>query len=197
MYYPKSQIKPNLYTSGGTYKNTSTQEIYTGYYYETSSGEKFTGKSPQDGPNTLLIEIDLIQTQPLSSDFASLITTLTQDPSYKSTTPIERVIPTYNITIPTTKDYELGIFQRYFCKRNNELAYIEINKDTYQQLNLKDPKIAWDLYSAQSLLWQITGMKEQTYNANKSNVNLIETQQKWHGFSQYFKDKYLKYYLES
>jgi hypothetical protein len=74
---------------------------------------------------------------------------------------------------------------------------MEINKETYTQLNSKDPKIAWDLYSAQLISWQIQGTKETVYKANKNSTALIEQNQKWHGFSQYFKDQFSKYYLES
>ena len=38
-YYPKSQIKPNLYTNGGEYTLIDTGEIYKGYYFKTSTGK--------------------------------------------------------------------------------------------------------------------------------------------------------------
>lgn len=197
MYFPKSQIKTNLYTNGGEYINSSTKELYKGYYYEVSNGNKYTGNSPEDGPSILLIP-------PLNSDPDSNRDVVPiediKSTSYKNYNPtikpINRSLPSISITQPTTQDQQLGIFNRYFCKKNNELIYMEISKETYTQLKLNDPKIAWDLYSGQLLLWQIAGTKEQVYKANKSNVSIIETQQKWHGFSQYFKDKYLKYYLE-
>jgi hypothetical protein len=56
MYYPKSQIKTNLYVAGGLLVLSSTKEQYIGYYYEISNGQKFTGKDPQDKPNILLTE---------------------------------------------------------------------------------------------------------------------------------------------
>ena len=37
-YYPKSQIKTDLYTNGDEYISSSTQEVYIGYYYEISTG---------------------------------------------------------------------------------------------------------------------------------------------------------------
>ena len=39
MYYPKSQVKANLYTNGGEYVASDTNTPYKGYYYETSTGE--------------------------------------------------------------------------------------------------------------------------------------------------------------
>ena len=56
MYYPLSQITTNLNTNGGELIYANTRQDYIGYYYKTSKGEYFTGKTPQDGPNELLIQ---------------------------------------------------------------------------------------------------------------------------------------------
>ena len=55
LYYPKSQIKSNLFTNGNEYILSPTKEEYKGFYYEISNGNKFTGKNPNDGNNILLI----------------------------------------------------------------------------------------------------------------------------------------------
>ena len=57
MYFPLSQIKPNLYTNGGEYILSTTRKEYKGYYFETSNGKKLTGKTPQDGPNIILLNL--------------------------------------------------------------------------------------------------------------------------------------------
>ena len=54
MYYPKSQIKTNLYTEGDDYVLSTTQKEYKGYYYKTSQGKFYTGRTPEDGLNVLL-----------------------------------------------------------------------------------------------------------------------------------------------
>ena len=210
-YYPNSQIKPNIFTNGGEYSLSTDKTEYKGYYYELSNGKKYTGNSPNDKPNILLIPFTLKNETPESFTPSPSIVSLNNaigrdtdkefpfDTSYvpQQNNPYKlRNLPSYNPTSPIQKDYDLGVFQRYFCKKNNELIYIEIDKTTFQQLNSNNPQIAWDLYSALSLNWYLTGDKSKTYNANKGLSTLIETQQKWHGFSQYFKDKYLKYYLE-
>ena len=197
MYYPKSQIKPNLYTNGNEYVLSTTKELYKGYYYEISSGQKFTGKFPKDGPNILL-------TQANSEGFnfndreLLILDKIISSPSleYNKTLP-PRSIPIFNPTIPTQQDYQNTQFNRYFCKKNNELRYLEIDKDTYQKLQARDPKIAWDLYTPTIVLWQLKGNKEQVYNSNKGTIISIEQNLKWTGFTQYFQDKFLKYYLES
>jgi len=195
MYYPKSQIKSNLYTNGGEYINSSTNELYKGSYYEISNGNKYTGKTPEDGPNILLI-VSNISNENISPppEEITLITNYKYQPNLEITS---RSLPSPSLTLPTTQEQQLGAFTRYFSKKNNELRYMEINKETYTQLKAKDPKIAWDLYSAQLISWQIQGTKETVYKANKSSTTLIEQNQKWHGFSQYFKEQFSKYYLES
>ena len=98
---------------------------------------------------------------------------------------------------PTQQDYSIGVFTRYFCKKNNEPKYLEIDKKTFDLLSSKSKDIAWDLYTPISTLWYITGDKIEVAKTNKGLINLIETQQKWYGFPQYFKDQYSKYYLAS
>ena len=47
-YFPLSQIKTNLYTNGGEFALTTTKQEYVGYYWTTSSGKTYTGKTPND-----------------------------------------------------------------------------------------------------------------------------------------------------
>lgn len=198
MYYPNSQIKTNLFTNGEEYIIQTTKEKYKGYYYELANGKKYTGKSPNEPSSQLLESLPL--SFPSTQDIEGTSPLILQNSyaiNYNNIPINPRSIPLYNPSIPTQKDYDLGVFQRYFCKKNNELVYIEIDKTTFQQLNSNSNKIAWDLYSALSLNWYLTGDKSKVYNANKGLSTLIETKEKWHGFTQYFKDKYLKYYLES
>ena len=53
------------------------------------------------------------------------------------------------------------------------------------------------LYTPVVVLWIIQGNQTQVYNSNKATVQAIETNAQWLGFSQYFQEKYLKYYLGS
>ena len=203
MYYPKSQIKPNLYTSGNKYILSTTQEGYIGYYYELSNGKTYTGKNPQDGPNIeLLISFPnsfLLERTNENFDSPSsspLIDFISED-GYSTFENSSRYVPTFNPTTPTSQDQQNGQFTRYFCKRNNEPKYLEISKTTFNQLYTKSPEIAWDLYTPISILWQIKGDKNKVYVSNKALTESIETKFKWYGFSQYFQGKFLKYYVES
>jgi hypothetical protein len=215
-YYPKSQIKTNLYTNGGEYSLSSNRGKYTGYYYEISSGEKYTGRTPQDGPNIKLIPITLDNevdpTIPfVQSNLENLITlnnivgrdqakqfdfdTSFTPPPTLNLSP--RLIPQFNLTLPTDQDKINGQFTRYFCKKNNEIKYLEINQDTFKKLQIRDSQIAWDLYTPVQVIWIISGNQTQVFASNKGTIQTIENTLQWTGFTQYFQDKFLKYYLGS
>jgi hypothetical protein len=225
MYYPKSQVKPDLYTNGGEYILSTTKEEYKGYYYEISTGQKYTGKNPTELQSILLESLIVVNkpelTQNLPSDSNPIILPLfpvnqTFTLSNGSTTTVDlpvnsglynsypklnefsnRLLPISNLTLPTSQDQQNGQFTRYFCKRNNEPKYLEISHPTFNQLYTKSPEIAWDLYTPVSILWQIKGDKNKVYVSNKALTESIETKFKWYGFSQYFQGKFLKYYVES
>ena len=191
-YYPKSQIKTNLFTDGKDYILSTDKTSYQGPYYELSTGKKYTGKNPQDGINIELLPIEdnTIFTTPTENNNPIL---LIQSPISK-TLP-DRNTPKFNPTTPTTQDQQQGQFTRYFCKKTNELKYMEIDFDTYNKLRSQDPKIAWDLYIPIQIIWLIKGNQEQVYNSNKGSVQSIEQNNSWYGFSQYFKNDFSKYYL--
>ena len=199
MYYPKSQYVGSLYTDGGQYVIAVSGESYKGYYFKTFKNELYTGKTPEDGTPQLLIESD----EPVSNTPTSTSTTSITQPlyismnsfiPYNNITPEIRYLPQPNPTLPTPDDYKQGVFTRYFCKKTNELKYIEIDQKTYSKLASQSNDIAWDLYIPQSIDWYLTGNMEKTYNLNKSIVNMVETEEKWYGFSQYFKQNFAKYF---
>jgi hypothetical protein len=211
MYYPKSQIKPNLYTNGGEFILSTTKEDYKGDYYKISSGKLYSGKDPTDKPNILLIkpinvtqptnptnEVPITYALDVGKEENNILSILDPNEYFtninQSTPPPIRFIPLFNPTLPTDQDKQNGQFNRYFCKKTNELKYLEIDKETHTKLQAKDPQIAWDLYEPASLLWVIKGNQEIVFNTNKTSVFKIEQNQKWYGFSQYFRENYLKYH---
>jgi hypothetical protein len=206
-YYPSSQIKPNLYTNGGEYVLSTTKDTYKGYYYELANGKKYTGRNPQDKPNILLIPPPQNQVEPttIPQNYKQIITyevsNVLEEISDKyvpTTKPLpERYIPSFNQTLPTPQDQQLGVFTRYFCKKNNEIKYLEINQDTFKKLQIRDSQIAWDLYTPVQVIWIISGNQTQVFTLNKGTVQTIENTLQWTGFTQYFQDKFLKYYLGS
>lgn len=211
MYYPKSQIKTNLYTSQQQYVFPNTQTYYEGFYYETSTGKAYTGKFPGDGNNILIIpsqESDPTIDPTPGDQILYYLEGVKEGNTYDKLDPniyyeltkkndISRSLPNFTPGKPTPQETQEGVFRRYFCKKNNEIKYLEIDKATYDKLSQRDPQIAWDLYSPTSILWLFKGNKELIYTSNKSQTESVERRLKWHGFSQYFQGKFLKYYLES
>lgn len=62
MYYPKSQITPNLYTNPGELVTKKSLKSYTGFYYLTSEGKKFAGSYPSD------LSVELIENPELDKE---------------------------------------------------------------------------------------------------------------------------------
>lgn len=205
-YYPKSQIKSNLYTNGDEFTTVENQTSnqsgnYTGYYFKTSTGKTFTGKSPTDPPNNPLYLI-----QPLAfAEFSdrpqnsNLITYdyIQLDTTYTSINGINvsqtRMIPQFSLPPPNPEDKKRGFFIRYFCKKNNELIYFETTQADHDRIKSQDPTMAYDLYSAAALKWYITGDPSQVTSQNVTQINQAASSNGWLGFIQYFKGDFNKY----
>lgn len=219
MYYPKSQIKTNLYTSGDEYVVVSTQVAYSGYYFLTSTGQAFTGRTPDDRPNQELIKVDPVAANeggplgtlknssspifsahnPFASDIINETDVLSsfdyaQITNINIFNPSEVLVPYYIAPTPTEQDYQNGEFRRYFCKKGNEILYLEINKTQYDLLVTKNPSILFSLYSPFNLPWQLTGVKEEVEKTNRNIVELTSQRLRLPRFGDYLKNDYLKYY---
>lgn len=207
-YYPLSQITTNLYTDGFEFYNKTTGESYVGYYYKLSNGKYYSGKSPQNSPSFELI------TNPPSLYPSN--NTFNSPPGYSISTnegfsnfsypndfnyrdypkynPTTKSLPYYDPIFPTQQDYQNGVFQRFFCKKANEIQYIEINKNVFDQLVTKDPKIEFPLYLPFYLDWQLTGNKEQVATVNSKNTKLTSVTLKLSMLDEYLRFDWTKYY---
>ena len=217
MYYPLSQIQTNLYTNGQEYALKSNNQNYIGFYWKTSDGKIFTGKNPQDLPTQELIisvsdrsqtlptispvfsEVALAYTAPYIGDNPDLyneveILTYLNLKKISTIFPPITIVPNYSPTIPTQKDYQIGECRRYFCKKTNEIIYLEISKDTYDKLVSKDSTIQYQLYQPFDLPWQLTGDKSQVFITNKNITELTSKQLKLPMLSEYLKNDFTKYY---
>ena len=204
MYYPKSQITPNLYTNGDEFTLSSTGQSYIGYYFKISTGKYFTGRNQDDRPNVELIPLQssLSPTIPALTNaqtaYSSLVNTFeSTNEEYLSLKPQltkNSFIPYYNPVLPTQQDYQNGEFRRLFYKKTNEILYIEINQEVYSKLEAKDSQILWQLYEPFNLTWQLTGNQEQVAQTNKNIVELESRRKKLPKLGEYLKFDYLKYY---
>jgi hypothetical protein len=219
MYYPLSQITPNLHTNGNEYVIISTQEDYIGYYWKNSKGQLFTGKTPQDTPTEELmipeystqasqIEVDIIS----NPNYVTILSNADVDPyiinpdaypilgngTYLFLKNIDvnsvTLLPSYTATLPTQQDYQNTEFRRYFCKKANEIIYLEISKETYDKLVAQDPQILFQLYIPFNLPWQLTGDREQVYKTNRNITELTSVRQKLPMLAEYLKMDFTKYY---
>lgn len=220
-YYPKSQIKINLYTNGNEYIDSISKKPYKGPYYSVSNGNKYIGEFPSlKSPSILLIPTPdtsnptsgILDPSFIPNSEFNYITPINEvftpdednlypssnSSTYKSQNPVNvRNIPQFYTPMLTQQEKDQGYLTRYFCKKGNEYKYIEISKEDFNKLQSRSNDIAWDLYTPLSIKWLIKGNKEEVFKSNKGTVSFEEENKKWYGFSQYLKNNFTKYYLES
>lgn len=164
MYFPKSKILENLYTSGNEFLIKSSNQPYQGYYHNISNNKFFSGKTLGTINSEELIKINL-----KNEDFK---------------------LPNPYFPNPTLKDFEIGYINRCFVKKRNE-DYNTIREISENDYNLfvnsfsKKPEFA--LYVCLKLKWRIgKNNQDDIINTNKQlvkyNENIIPR------FSLYFKD---------
>jgi len=185
MYLPKSKYTGNLY-SNGTLGYATSLSPYFGYYFKTTDNQFFTGNYPGDGPNLPLQEISFKEEDEADLDTPSPLNEyiiINSDPYYQSTsTLVEIPFPYY--ASPTTQDYQIGEFQRYFAKKVNENLYFE----TRFRFTTNS------LYIGIQVPWLLTGDKDKVYQTNENMVMLREQQLQISGLGAYLNFNYLKFY---
>ena len=197
MYYPKSQIKPNLFTNGDQYVYLRDETNYIGFYYSTSDGRYFTGKSPNNGPNFELIPV------PVNINFVEGLNTHVAGDHYVINDVYDyargvdltkgNIPPSNPISIfptPTQEDYDNKEFVRYFLKRINQEKYMEVDQSTYISYKSKEPNVNFVLYQAFRLPWLISGKRAEVYNINRKTVIRVQNNLKFRSFIQYFKQRF-------
>lgn len=196
MFYPKSQIKTNLYTNGGEYVYASDNKPYIGDYFIVGDGTVYTGRNPNDKPNNLLIlnKVSEITPSRSGSEFKPQSYYLVDDYYYyakgEDTIPPPTSLPIQIFPVPTEEEYNIGEIQRYFVKKINENKYIEVSKDEYERYENQDINVSYQQYSPFTFPWVITGKRANAYTVNKNTVKRVETENQIQGLSSYFKNKY-------
>lgn len=193
MYYPKSQISTPLYTNGDEF--TLDGKDYAGHYWVDSNNNSFSGKSPQNPPNNLLLP----KTPPTNLEVETPESFFKSNPEYynakrekfNSSAPQP---PTPSVTFPTNKEYETGEFQRYFVRKRNEIKYVEINKTAYKQYISKNQAVQWQLYAPIQIDWVLAGDRSKVYKINQNIVSLYQKQSKIFGFYESFRGNFARFY---
>ena len=199
MYYPKSQIKTNLYTQNEEFIRSDNNQYYEGHYYQTSKGENYTGKTPDDGPSILLISNPFIEE--IGPSFQSLNNNIIIGSSeyltLKNNDPTQiKIIPQSIFPTPNPQDYINESFVRYFAKKRNAVKYLEIDKKTYDKLLSQDPTYLFELYKPLKLNWQISGDKAKAYQTNENQTALLSRRERLEGFIEYFKGNFNQLYAQ-
>lgn len=198
MFYPKSQIKTNLYTNGGEYMYAIDKTSYIGDYFITGDGQAYTGKNPNNKPNNLLISnpSEDISPSDSGSKFNPSTFYLVDDYYYNAkgienaNTRIPPSLPLQIFPTPTEEEYEIGEIQRFFVKKINDIIYIEISQQEYNRYFNQEPTVSYQLYLPFLMPWVITGNRSNAYKVNKKTVERIQTNNNFQGLTSYFKDKY-------
>ena len=219
MYIPKNRLITNLKTNQGEFVYKDTNVPYNGVYWKSYDGKYFTGKNPNDAPTR---EIE-ISTQPATDNSTSninfqisplfvsvpdlddsidlpFIDSLSPDFTYLILKKVDlnkseiKYLPSQYYPKPTQDDYNLGAFSRYFVVKSNENIYLEVNKDTYDSINNQSPDWAWELYVPFTILWTLTGERDNVFITNRNITQLTEQRLKRRGLQEFLKQNYLKFY---
>lgn len=203
IYYPKTQIRTNLFTNGGEFINSITKELYVGNYYETSLDQKFTGKNPQDPNSVPLIPIGETALDPTqtNADNDLVIDARFTEPNYaysivtkqNPNTP-QPIYPKFYFAKPTEQDYKNTQFNRYFYKTLSGEKYVEISQGDYNSLINKEVKFLYQSVLAIILPWQLTGVKEEVFKTNARTTGNVEKQYGVKGLGLYLNFDYTKFY---
>ena len=224
MYIPKNRLITNLKTNQGEFVYKGTSDSYNGYYWKSYDGKYFTGKNPNDAPtreiefyNSTQESIEGIspllpptsyQTSPIfvfepdlgESLNLPFIDNTSTDSLYLTLKKIDlnkpeiKYLPSQYYPTPTQDDYNLGAFSRYFVVKANENVYLEVNKDTYDNINNQSPDWAWELYTPFSILWTLIGERNTVFITNRNITQLTEQRLKRRGLQEFLKRNYLKFY---
>ena len=200
-YYPKNRIVTNLYTNGGEFATTITNQEYRGYYYKLYNGTYFSGKTPNDKPNQELIPL-LITPEEIKENPVIVTLNTENNASLNRYVNIlgkniaDKKLPIPFYPKPTRQNYELEEFQRYFAKKINENIFIEINQTDYNNLIEENEAYLWQYYTAFSIPWEISGKKDEVESINKKIVALAEFNNKVSGFRLFIQKigGYLQFY---
>ena len=204
MYYPKSQIKTDLYTSGEEFITSKDRIAYQGYYFSTSDNLYYTGRNPNDKPNYSLLKIpnslDLLnKTDVETADVNSYYNyppgySLALEGDQPSDLETPPSLPTQTIILPTEEEYKITEYQRYFVKRINEVIYIEISQEEYKSYINQDINVSYQLYTPFTLPWLISGNRNKVANINKKTIERISFNLTLPRFDSYFKGRYDQYF---
>jgi len=96
---------------------------------------------------------------------------------------------------PSPKNYQLGVFTRYFVVKYNEESYLEIDKTTFDKIKGQNAKWNFALYQPFSITWTLIGDMSEVQTVNRNMVKLAQKEIRKTQFESFLKGNYLKFYL--
>jgi len=197
-YFPKNKVTTNLYTNGGEFFIQGTSNPYIGYYHKFSTGEIFTGQNPNVSNTRPLVKTPTTTPNQITNlPYTVVVVNSKENQGYIKTKKVNtdtlQTLPTPFYPQPTSNDYQIGEFQRYFARKINEPSFTEISQDTYNKMFNQDSNILYSLYTICSLPWLLVGDKTQVENTNRNIILYTEATTKVYGLNQFLKNK-LEFY---
>tara|TARA_R110000824_G_scaffold102746_2_gene244508 strand:+ start:3192 stop:4067 length:876 start_codon:yes stop_codon:yes gene_type:complete len=163
-YKPGSKYK-SLNTLGDEFVTKDSNLPYKGDYIEMSDSTYFIGNEIERLGVELIIKKDKPNTK--GNTVSTNKYNILKEDYFEFLSNTKSIVSTKNF--PTKIDYTKGFFNRYFCKRRNELlSFKEIDKETYDSLKNRKPDYDWHLYNYGKILWVLSG------ESNRANTKSIE-----------------------
>lgn len=196
-YYPKSRIITNQKSNPGEFTNENGMP-YSGDYFITFDGRYFSGKDPQSPGSFPLKKINSITTT-LPNYIQSRDNKVFASLNKGEITVDELLEPSQYYPKPTEEDYKIGKITRYFAKQRKigTFKIIEIDKNTYTDLDNEGGIYNYPGWKIISLLWQISGpLHDERPNGQIVRAGIIDTNQRivemkdkvFYGIKQYLTD---------
>jgi len=178
-YYPLSRIITDQKANPGEFTLPDGRE-YMGDYYMTYDGKYFTGKNPltkQNLPLTKVIKLYNPNSKYIPSKDNNIFNNLNKNNI--DITELKEPIQFY--PKPTEQDYKIGKITRYFAKQRilRIFKIIEIDKDTYNDIDNEGGIYNFPMWKVTSLFWQISGpLYDERPNGTIIRSGVINTNQR-------------------
>lgn len=150
IYYPKSKVLNNLYTSGKEWMFEDGIE-YIGFYHKYLDGNVASEAIYDKAKSKKLIKYISSTLQPDNIVYNKL----------KNITVKLVKAPVNSVILPVLEDYQAGFFKRHFIYRRNYSSllndFFEVDEEQYKSWQTPDEGIDEKLYNGFTIDWKLTG----------------------------------------
>ena len=86
------------------------------------------------------------------------------------------------------------MFTRYFLVKINQPIFLEVNEDTYNNIETQNEVWMWEDYIPFTLKWYIKGNIDTIFKSNKGSIFVKEQSIERKGLEEYLEKQYLEYF---